>query len=157
MLTGIDFPRLEARNLEGLDVRLPDAFAGKRNVVIVAFKRKHQALVDSWIPWLEEHAASDPGLCFYELPTIGRIWAPVRNMIDGGMASAIRDPVVLRRTLTIYGDVARLTRPLGIEDRSTIALTVVDGSGGVYWCGAGGFAGNSAKEMETALQSIGDR
>ena len=157
MLTSIEFPRLAARNLEGLDVRLPDAFAGERNVVIVAFKRKHQALVDSWIPWLEEHAAADPGLCFYELPTIGRIWAPVRNMIDGGMATAIGDPVVLRRTLTIYGDVARLTKPLGIEDQSTIALTVVDGTGKVHWLGAGGFAGNAAREVETALQSMRGR
>jgi hypothetical protein len=86
MQTGVAFPRLAARNLEGLDVRLPVAFAGERNVVIVAFQRKHQDLVDSWVPWLEEHAVADPGLCFYELPTIGRIWAPVRNMIDGGMA-----------------------------------------------------------------------
>ena len=75
MLTSVEFPDVQARNLEGLDVRLPDAFAGERNVVIIAFLRKHQALVDSWIPWLEEHAAADPGLCFYELPTIGRICA----------------------------------------------------------------------------------
>ena len=144
MEAGIDLPRVAARNLEGLDVGLPDAFAGERNVVIVAFQRKHQALVDSWVPWLEEHAADDPGLCFYELPTIGRIWAPVRNMIDGGMAAAIRDPAVLRRTLTIYGDVGRLTRPLGIVDRSTVALIVVDGSGKAHWSGAGRFDSNTA-------------
>ena len=154
MQSGIDFPQLAARNLEGLDVRLPDAFAGERNVVIVAFQRKHQALVDSWVPWLVELAASDPGLSFYELPAIGRIWAPVRNMIDGGMAAATRDPVVLRRTLTIYGDVGRLTRPLGILDRSTIALIVVDESGRVHWSGAGSFNASTAEEMQTALQSI---
>ena len=50
-----------------------------------------------------EALATDPGLRFYEVPTIGRIWAPVRNFIDGGMASAIREPVILQRTLTVYG------------------------------------------------------
>jgi hypothetical protein len=100
MRAGIAFPPVPARDLGGHEARLPDAFAGRRKVVIVAFQRKHQALVDSWVLWLEEHAAGDPGLRFYEVPTIGRVWAPVRNMIDGGMAAALRDPVLLRRTLT---------------------------------------------------------
>jgi hypothetical protein len=100
MRAGIAFPPVPARDLGGHEARLPDAFAGRRKVVIVAFQRKHQALVDSWVLWLEEHAAGDPGLRFYEVPTIGRVWAPVRNTIDGGMAAALRDPVLLRRTLT---------------------------------------------------------
>ena len=154
MSTGSAFPRLLARDLEGHDAWLPDAFAGVRNVVIVAFRRNHQALVDSWVPWLEDRAADDPGLRFYELPTIGRIWAPVRNVIDGGMAAAIREPVVLQRTLTIYGDVRRLTGPLGIDDRSTVTLLVVDGAGRVQWSGTGGFDAARAQEIGTALQAV---
>jgi hypothetical protein len=145
------FPQVRARNLEGVDVDLPDAFVGDRNIVAVAFQRNHQSLVDSWVPWLEEQAAADPGLRFYELPTIGRIWAPVRNFIDGGMAAAIRVPAILQRTLTIYGDVNRVTQPLGIEDRSTIALLLVDGSGHVHWRGSGGFAARLAQDLETVL------
>lgn len=145
------FPQLRARNLEGVDVDLPGGFVGERNIVAIAFQRNHQSLVDSWGPWFEEQAALDPGLRFYELPTIGRIWAPVRNFIDGGMAAAIREPVILQRTLTIYGDVNRVTQPLGIEDRSTIALLLVDGSGHVRWRGSGGFAARLARELETVL------
>jgi hypothetical protein len=148
--TGI-FPRLRARNLEGVDVVLPDGFVGDRNVVAIAFQRNQQSLVDSWIPWFEEQEAVDPGLRFYELPTIGRIWAPVRNVIDGGMARAIGDPAVLQRTLTVYGDVNRVIRPLGIEERSTIALLLVDGSGHVRWRGSGGFTPQLAHDLETAL------
>jgi hypothetical protein len=145
------FPKIRARNLEGVDVDLPDGFVGDRNVVAIAFQRNHQSLVDSWAPWFEEQAAVDPGLRFYELPTIGRIWAPVRNFIDGGMAAAIREPVILQRTLTVYGDVNRVTKPLGIEDRSTIALLLVDGSGHVLWRGCGGFATPLAHDLETVL------
>lgn len=152
MRTDVAFPRLAARNLEGRDVEVPDAFDGERNVVVVAFQRQHQDLVDSWVPWLEEHAAADPEFRFYELPTIGRIWAPVRNFIDGGMAAAIRDPVILRRTLTIYGDVNKLTTPLGIDDRSTIALFLVDGSHTVRWSGAGGFDDEAARDLDRALR-----
>jgi len=148
------FPMVEARDLEGRDVVLPTAFEGKRNVVIVAFRRKHQGLVDSWVPWLEARAADDPDLRFYELPTIGRIWAPVRPFIDGGMASAIVVPAVLRRTFTVYGDVRRLTGPLDITDQSTISLFLVDGSGAVRWSGTGGFDDGSAVALGKALDSL---
>ena len=90
------FPHLAARDLEGRDVVLPEAFDGDRNVVIIAFHRRHQALVDSWVPWLADRRVQDPGLCFFELPAIARIWAPARPMIDGickcraGIAMAIR-------------------------------------------------------------------
>lgn len=93
--------RIRARNLEGVDVDLPDGFTGDRNVVAIA--------------------------------------------------TAIREPVILQRTLTIHGDVNRVTRPLGIEDRSTIALLLVDGSGHVLWRRAGGFTPLLAHDLEAAL------
>jgi len=150
---GLTFPNVAARNLQGLGVTLPDAFDGERNVVLVAFHRHHQDLVDSWVPWLEKRAAADPGLRFYELPTIGRIWAPVRNFIDGGMAASIREPVILQRTLTVYGDVNRLTRPLGIEDRSTISILLVEPSATVRWKGVGGFDPDVALDLDKALRA----
>jgi len=145
------FPGIAARDLQGHDVTLPDVFAGQRNVVLVAFERRHQALVDSWVPWLEAHAGTDPGLRFYEVPTIARMWAPVRNFIDGGMAAAIGEPEVLQRTFTVYGDVGRVTRPLGIENRSTIAVFLLDGSGTVCWSGVGGFDPGTAGDLERVL------
>lgn len=151
MRLDIAFPSAAARDLEGHDVRLPDAFEGTWNVVLIAFARQHQELVESWVPWLEDRSASDPKFRFYEVPTIGRIWAPLRNFIDGGMASAIREPVILRRTLTVYGDVGRLTTPLGIVDRSTITLVLLDGSHTVRWSGAGGFDEDLARDLDEAM------
>lgn len=153
MEAGLTFPTLAARNLQGLDVTLPDAFDGERNVVLVAFQRNHQELVDSWVPWLEKRGATDPGLRFYEVPTIGRIWAPVRNLIDGGMAASIREPVILRRTLTVYGDVNRLTQPLGIEDRSTISVFLVETQGSVRWSGTGRYDPGLAADLDKALRA----
>jgi hypothetical protein len=145
------FPSISARNLEGLDVVLPKAFAGERNVVMVAFQRQHQELVDSWVPWLEQQAAFDTGLRFYEIPTIGRLWAPARRFIDGGMAAAIRVPAILQRTFTVYGDVSRLTTPLGITDMSTIAVVFVDSGGDVLCQDSGGFTAEKAEELGIAL------
>lgn len=145
------FPNISARNLEGLGVNLPEAFAGQRNVVIVAFEREHQPAVDSWVPWLEQQSESDPELQFYEIPTIGQIFAPARNLIDGRMAAIIRDPIILRRTMTVYGDVSKLTEPLGIVDRSTITVLVVQSDGSVTFSATGGFTPQLAEQLHQAL------
>ena len=151
---GDSFPFVDARNLEGRDGQLPTVFSGKRNVVMIAFQRQHQSLVDSWVPWLEQKSASDPDLRFYEIPTIGRIWAPARRFIDGGMATAIRVPEILQRTFTVYGDVSRLTTPLGITDRSTITVLLVDDRGTVCWRCTGGYTPALATELENALGTL---
>ena len=151
MNAGARFPRLHARNLEGLDVVLPDAFAGDRNVVLVAFRREHQALVDSWVPWLEEQASMEPALRVFEVPVIGRLWAPMRRFIDGGMAASIKVPRILQRTLTVYGPVEALTTPLGIADRSTITVLLLDADGAVLWSCTGGHTEASAAELSAHL------
>ncbi|MFM8793490.1 MAG: hypothetical protein ACKOFF_01120 [Acidimicrobiales bacterium] len=147
------FPRVAARNLQGLDVSLPDAFTGRRNIVLVAFHRDQQRLVDSWLPWFESEAADDPDLRFYEVPTIARIWAPARRFIDGGMAAAIKVPAVLQRTMTVYGDVSRVTGPLGLRDSSTVAVVFVDDEGLVRWKGRGGLTDETAASLRDALET----
>jgi hypothetical protein len=149
------FPRIAARNLELRNVTLPEAFEGERNVVMIAFQQRHQALIDSWVPWLETIAKSDSKFRFYEIPTIGRIWSPFRSFIDGGMAAAIREPVILRRTLTVYGDVSRLTSPLGITNRRTIQVLAVDSQFCVRGMVQGSFNDSSAQEILRAFEIPG--
>lgn len=150
-MVGVSFPGLTARDLSGREVALPSGLPGERNVVLVAFRRDQQGLVDSWVPWLEQRVATDPGLGFVEVPAIGLQWEPARPAIDGGMAAAIRDEAVRRRTLTLYTDVRRVTVPLGIDDRGTIWLFLVDRAGRVAWRGSGGFDPATAAALDTAL------
>ena len=148
------FPQLEGRDLQRRAVSLPDDFEGERNVVIVAFRREHQALVDSWLPWLEARAEDDPGLRFYEIPTIGTLWSPARLVIDGGMATAIGDPVVLRRTITVYTDRRRVTDGLGIDRTDTVWLFLVDATGAVRWRGHGAFDTDTADGLAAAIDHL---
>ncbi len=55
------FPPLQARNLNGRTLALPSEFAGERNVVIMAFRRWHQTLVNAWFPALAPLLRSLPG------------------------------------------------------------------------------------------------
>ena len=148
------FPTVSARDLEGTDRLLPDDLGGERNVALIAFRRHHQAAVDSWVPWLEEQAADDPDLRFYELPTIGTRWSPVRPMIDGGMATAIRTPAVLARTWTIYTDVRRITTPLGITDTDDIAVVLLGRDGLVRWQCSGAFEPGRAGRLGDAIEAM---
>jgi hypothetical protein len=150
----ISFPRLGTRDLDGREVTLPAGLPGEWNVVILAFQRRQQELVDSWVPWLQERAAATPWLRFAELPAIGLQWQPARPLIDGGMAAAIRDQQTRRRTLTVYTDLRRVTAPLGISDRNTIWLFLVDRAGRVRWRGSGGWDPPTAGGLAAALAAL---
>ncbi|HEV7210377.1 MAG TPA: hypothetical protein VGN47_01535 [Blastococcus sp.] len=122
------FPRLRARDLTGRARWLPDAFQEQLGLVFVAFRREQQATIDSWGPWLRRLDVEER-LAFYEVPVLGRRWAPMRPVIDGGMAAAVRDETARRRTLTVYGDVGSIAEALGIADRSTVSIFLVDRDG----------------------------
>jgi hypothetical protein len=147
------FPRLEAHDLTGAKRWLPDAFEGERNLVFVAFRREQQAVIDSWTTWLEIAARVD--IMSYEVPVLARRWAPLRPMIDGGMAAAIRDLGARRRTLTVYGDVRRVTDPLGITDRSSVWIFLVARGGAILEVVTGGYDEASAERLWLAAQEGG--
>jgi hypothetical protein len=120
-------------------------------VVLIAFDRHQQSLVDSWMPWLERKQATHEGLAVVELPTIARRWALFRPLIDGGMAASIKVPDILQRTWTIYGEVSNVTKPLNIDTRSTIALVLVERGGAVLWQGSGPFSEDVASQLKAVL------
>lgn len=149
------FPSLEARNLNGKRVYLPAGFGGARNVVLIAFRRWHQAMVDSWFPYLDQLMSNHPDLRAYELPLISNLYSVARPFIDGGMAAAIPDPRVRERTLTVYTDVGRVAAALGIRNQTTITVLLVDWEGRIFWRGEGPYAPQRAVGLERALAAEG--
>ncbi len=154
--SGGRFPVLEARDLERRPCTLPAAFTGRWNLVLVAFRREHQSDVDTWTAWHAETEALHPDLECFEVPVLGVKWLPARWFIDGGMAQAVRDPVVRRRTLTVYTNVARAAYALDIADTGAIAAFLVDGDGVIRWRGAGP-ARPEAVAAVAAVLAAGDR
>ena len=147
----IRFPHLAARDLEGRSLELPDAFSGASNLVIVAFRREQQAMVDSWVAWWETIAAEHPSLRCYEIPVIATRWSPARPVIDGGMAQAVRAQEARRRTLTVYTDVRRVTDALAIDATDTVTVLLVDADGRLRWRTTGPVSEHSGSELRAAL------
>lgn len=125
----LDFPHLSAHDLEGRAVSLPDGLSGEHSLVIVAFKREQQPIVDSWIAWFESIANEYPTLRCYELAVIATRWSPARRFIDGGMARAVRERQARRRTLTVYTDVRRVTDALAIDETGVVTVLLVGADG----------------------------
>lgn len=149
------FPPLQARNLNGRTLALPAAFAGARNIVLVAFRRAHQDLVDSWFPALEPLLAAHPDLRAYEVPMLARGYTLARPFIDGGMAVAIPSSEVRERTLTVYTNVAKVSAALQIRSPETITILLVNRSGQIAWRSEGAYAAAKGAGLAHALATGG--
>ncbi len=145
------FPVVTSENLEGRTLTLPTDFAGERNVVFVAFLQKQQKDVDTWVPFVKPLLARTPGTDYYEIPTIKRMIAPMRWMINRGMRGGIDDGAARERTITLYIDKEPFKRALAITDEQTIHVLVVDRAGRVWWRATGAFSAEKGAALEAAL------
>ena len=141
------FPRTAGRNLEGWKFTLPFDLEGKRNVVVIAFKREQQADVDTWMPFLGKVSAAHPELRVYEIPTLARGYRLMQSFIDGGMRRGIPDPAVRAATITLYIDKAPFKRALRISDEDRIHVLLVDRDGRVHWRAEGPFDPAAAEQL----------
>lgn len=147
----MEFPPLNVRDLEGHDYVIPDELPGGPHVLILAFQRWHQSLVDEWTGPLEEIAKRHPGTEIWEVPSISRGYRIFRGTIDGGMRGAIPDVDVRRHTLTSYTDLASLAKHLELESLDDIHLFVVGCDGTIHWRGQGGPTADALAGLEAAL------
>ncbi len=145
------FPTLQARNLLGQSYTLPDDFEGARNVVLVAFQRWHQFLVDEWVAGLAPLRERYPNLHIYEIPVMSNFYLLARPFIDGGMAMAIGSAEVRKHTLTVYTDVWQVRDELDLPDTRTISVFLVVQGGQIIWRAHGAFAPEQVEELEKVL------
>ena len=145
------FPSLRARNLNRRTFHLPGDFEGQRNVVIVAFEREHQALVDSWSTVIQELLVCHRDLHSYELPTISRGHPLFRAWLNGAMRAGIPDRQVREHTITLYVDKGAFRAALGLPHERTIYLLLLHRDGRVVWRGGGPVTPAVADQLKAAL------
>jgi carbon monoxide dehydrogenase subunit G len=142
---------LSGRSLDGRDYELPGDLTKPYNLLVVAFRREQQTVVDRWLPWLTERERGRADIAVYELPVLPSTYSPVRWFIDGGMTRGIPDPAARARTITVYTDVQKVVENLGLAGTDTIAVLVVERSGRILACEHGGFEQEKAERLATAL------
>ena len=139
------FPNVIGRDLLGTEFKLPLQFPADVNVAVIAFKQWQQSQVDAWITALAASGIPESPFntremksCILELPVLPGKFKLVRRFIDGGMAASIKNPIVLARTITIYGAVGDFRQSLGITSASDVSVRVVTRTGEVIWGTTGG-------------------
>ncbi len=151
----MEFPALRVRDLEGTDYVIPDELPGGPHVIILAFQRWHQIIVERWKEPLEAIVANHPGTEVWEVPSLSRGYRLFRGGIDGGMRAGIPDANVRRHTLTTYTDLGALERALQLDTRDTVHVFVVDCDGAVRWHGEGEPNDQALAALEAAIPPCG--
>ncbi len=144
------FPKLTASNLQKKTLSLPGDFAGQRNLLLIAFQRKQQENVDTWLREMKRFESS-PDFHYYELPTISKLNPIARWFINRGMRSGIPDPEARARTITLYLDKTEFKKALNLPDESQIYAILVDRAGRVHWRAEGDFDEAKAAGLQQAL------
>ncbi|GDX32022.1 hypothetical protein LBMAG15_09560 [Actinomycetes bacterium] len=134
------FPNVIGRDLLGTEFNLPLQFPADINVTVIAFQQWQQSQVDAWISALAAAGIAESPFntremksCILELPVLSGKFKLARRFIDGGMAASIKNPIVLARTITIYGSVGDFRQSLGITSIGDVSVRVVTRTGAVSW------------------------
>ncbi|MEO8661923.1 MAG: hypothetical protein ABI693_25880 [Bryobacteraceae bacterium] len=145
------FPPLKAANLNGKDMAIPAEFEGDYNLVVIAFKRKQQANVDTWLKPMTKIAETHKSLRYYELPTIDKLNPVTRWFINNGMRSGIPDKAQRARTITLYIDKKPFKSGLKLPSEDTIHALLLDRAGLVVWRATGDYTEDYGKSLEQFL------
>lgn len=126
------FPRIEAENLNKEPITLPDDLIGEPALVLVAFKRRQQSNINTWLGMIPDIESAINGVRVIETPTIsGLKWGWMSGFIDGGMRSGIADLDARARTITLYTDVGAFKDALGLKSSDQIYAVLLDADGEV--------------------------
>jgi hypothetical protein len=146
------FPSVESANLDKHPVKLPQDFAGQRNLVLIAFQREQQKDVDTWLHQMKQFEAVDSDLRYYELPVISRLNVIARWFIENGMRGGIPDHKQRERTITLYLDKDPFRAALGLPDEKRIYALLLDRHGNVLWRSEGTLDANKATSLKEILE-----
>jgi len=147
----MEFPPLKVRDLEGTEHTIPDSLPGGPHLLVVAFQRWHQSIVDDWTPALTSLAKIHPGTEVWEVPSLSKGYRLFRSGIDSGMAAAIPDVTTRRHTLTAYTDLRALAKGLGLASLDTVHVYLVDCGGHVLWQAEGEPTAEALSALEEAM------
>ena len=142
---------LSGQALDGKDYELPGDLAEEHAILVVAFRREQQRVVDQWLPWLTDLEQRRSDVAVYELPVLSSVYGPAPWFIDARMTRGIPDAAARARTITVYTDVRKVLDNLGLAGTDTIAVLTVERSGRILAKEVGGFEEQKTERLAASL------
>ena len=153
-ITGIRFPIIRARTLSKKQVVFPDNTEGFITLILIAFRRQAQAMIDSWLEPYEKEFREIQDFTFYEIPMIGGMWARMfSSAIDGGMRSGIPSQKH-GNVATYYGSIEKYRQILAMDDINLGYVFLLDKNGIIRWTGRGFADSEQTREMITIAKKL---
>jgi hypothetical protein len=147
-------PIVKGSNLKRQKMIFPDDFAGEINLVFIAFLRRHQDLIDEWVPFVDQLAQENPNFHYYEFPTLPSKGPIYRTFLNEGMRAGIPNDATRARTITLYLDKRAFRKALNIDNEQNIWVYLFDKSGNVLWCTEGRFTKEKSEALRNFLNQI---
>jgi len=147
----MNFPEIEASNLEGRKFKLPQDLDGKLNVIIMPFLREQQEIVDQWVFFLVDLVQKKPELQFYEIPILQARDKYFQLAVDEAMRAGIPDKSARERTITIYTDREEFLPKLKIAGLEIIQIFLLNKEGHILWRSEGEFTEQKGIELQKVI------
>lgn len=144
------FPTITAENLNKVEMTLPQDFGARRSIVMIAYTQKQQDDVNTWLPFLNQMAKKS-GVKYYETPVISSGYKLMSGFIDNGMRSGITSKSTRAKTITLYTNVSKFNRAVGVSGKGSIHAVVLDRNGKVLAQVSGAYSKDKAKKISAAL------
>ncbi len=146
------FPEIKARSLSGKEYTFPAQASGKITLIVVAFKRQSQPVINQWVEMWENNYGHDDNYDFYEIPMLASGWKIMRGFIDGGMQSGVPESRH-DKTATYYGPLDQYFKDLEINDSSIPYFFLLTRDGNIAWRSSGILTpGKKTQLLEKAAQ-----
>jgi hypothetical protein len=147
------FPSLQGIDLTGANRPLPESLIGNHHILAIAFKRKQQEEVDTWINEMPSVIGKNEQVSFYEVPLIHKVNAPYRFWINNGMRSGISQPEARLRTITVYTEKEQFLELLGMNTNN-IYLLLINKNGRILWRAEGSANKEKIDALKNAISTL---
>lgn len=147
-------PKVKGSNLARQKMVFPRDFGAKLNLVFIAFLRRHQDVIDGWVPFVEELTQENADLDYYEFPTLPNKGALYRMFLNEGMRAGIPNQATRARTITLYLDKRPFRQALDIPNEQHMWVYLFDDTGNVLWRIAGQFDAEKGASLRQFLSQV---
>lgn len=147
---GEPFPRVEGMSLRDEPVVLPDAFAGRRTLLLIGYLQEAQFDIDRWAYGLMQ---AQLRVTIREVPAVrGLVPRLIGNQIDAGMRRGIPEED-WSSVVTVYGDAGEIAALTGTENGRNARVLLLDEGGRILWFHDRGFSPRLLLELEQLVTS----
>lgn len=147
-ISGQTFPSVTGESLEKEQVLIPEAFAGKKTLLLVGYKQNSQFDIDRWLIGLD---VTETKVDVYELPTIAGMFPRMfSTFIDNGMRKGIPKPL-WKGVITIYGDGDKIQELTGNTNGNNARVILLNEQSEIIYFYDQGFAVDALNQVRSKL------